>query len=82
MGRTEIEQRYNFQAIFLTDNPIIIVASLKMSVEAAVGALKAFKLIFPERFTIAGLDEHIGKLVADLMTVFRPYVPKPGRLGQ
>ena len=48
-----------------------------MAVEAAVGALKTFHLIFPERFTLAGPDQHIAKLVGELRTVFKPYVPKP-----
>ena len=35
---------------------------LRMAVETAIGALKTFQLVFPERFTIAGLDLEIKKL--------------------
>jgi hypothetical protein len=70
---TDPAQRGSFGAVFLTNNPTLIAAPLKMAVEAAVGALKTFRLIFPERFAIMGVDDEIEKLVAELNTVFAPY---------
>jgi hypothetical protein len=47
--------------------------ALKSAVEAAIGALKAFRLIFPEHFAIMGVDGEIDKLVGHLNAVFASY---------
>jgi len=44
-----------------------------MAVAVAVGALKVFELIYPERFKITGVDLEIENLVAGLNSVFKPY---------
>jgi hypothetical protein len=75
MSRTEAGQRLTYDVAILTDNPILVVATLKTAVEVAVCALKIFRLIFPERFTIMGLDAEIETLIEFLNTVFKPYVP-------
>jgi hypothetical protein len=73
MTRVDTGQGQTFGAVFLTDSAIHIAATLKTAIEAAVGALKAFRLIFPERFAIAGVDDMIEKLVSELNTVFAAY---------
>jgi hypothetical protein len=62
-----------FGAVFLTNNPVNIAAALKNAVEAAVGALKTFQLIFPERFKIMSVDRDVDKLVDGLNAVFKQY---------
>jgi len=57
--------------VILTDNPRLIALALKTAVEAAVGALKTFRLIFPERFTIMGMDDEIEEIVGGLNAIFR-----------
>lgn len=52
--------------------------TLRQAVAVGVGALKIFRLVYPERFTIVGLDGEIDALVGQLNTVFRRY----GRHGQ
>jgi hypothetical protein len=74
MTRTDIDHERIFGVVFLTDNPVLIALALKSSVEAAVGALKTFRLIFPERFTIMGMDDEIEKLVGELNIVFKLYI--------
>lgn len=44
-------------------------------VEAAVGALRAFGLVLPERFAIARMDEDVDRLAAEHNVVFKRYVP-------
>ena len=44
---------------------------LRMAVETAIGALKTFQLVFPERFTIAGLDLEIEKLILQTNALFK-----------
>ncbi len=75
MTRTDTDQDRTFGVVFLTDNPVLIAAALKTAIEAAVGALKTFRLIFPERFAIMGVDDDIEKLVGGLNAVFKSYMP-------
>jgi hypothetical protein len=60
-------------AVLLTDNQTLIVAALKSALEAAIGALKTFRLIFPERYVIMGMDGEIDRLVGDANAVFKKY---------
>jgi hypothetical protein len=77
MIRTDTSQSCrSFGSVYLTNNPILIVAALKTAVEVAVGALKTFRLIFPERFAIMGMDDEIEKLVYAVNTISKSYVPQ------
>ena len=71
MTRTDTGEALTFGAVYLTNDPVLIAAVLKTAVEAAVGALKTFRLIFPERFTIMGVDGDVEKLVGGLNAVFK-----------
>ncbi len=73
LRRSEDGQTINFQAVLLTDDWKVIALVLKNAVEAAVGALKVFRLIFPERFTIVGIKDEIDGLVAQLNALFAGY---------
>ena len=76
MTRTETAQECTFGVVFLTDNPVLIAVALKTAVEAAVGALKTSRLVFPERFAIIGVDDEIEKILGGLNAVFRLDVPE------
>jgi hypothetical protein len=73
MGRTDTDQSRTYHSAVLTDNVLLIVTSLKIGADAAVGALKTFGMIFPERFKIMRVDTEIEKLVTGLNTVFKAY---------
>lgn len=73
MTRAETGDALMFGAVFLTNNPAIIALAVKTAAEAAVGALKTFHLIFPERFKIMGVDRDVENLVAGLNAVFKKY---------
>ena len=66
MRRREEVGGVTFLAEILSNNPILMLATIKEAVEAAIGVLKVFRLIFPERFSLSGLDAEIDKLVAQL----------------
>lgn len=75
LRRTETDKAYTFEAAFLTDNPLLIALALKSAVEAAVGAMRAFRLVFPERFAIMGVDDDLNLIAAEHNVVFKRYVP-------
>jgi hypothetical protein len=68
--RTDTGETYTYAVAQLTDRPLLITAALKATVEAAVGALRTFRLVFPERFEIMGLDRDVDKLVHEHNAVF------------
>jgi hypothetical protein len=50
----------------------LLAATLKATVEAAAGALRTFRLVFPERFESMRLDRDVEKLVHEHDAVFVP----------
>jgi hypothetical protein len=74
MSKLETEQEINYRVGILFPEIVPLVATLRMAVAMAVGALKVFQLIFPERFKLMGLDEEITVFVSELNSVFKPYV--------
>jgi len=65
-----------FSVGILHAEPLRIVLALRMAVGVAIGALKTFQLVFPERFTIAGIDLKIEKLIEEANALFKSYVSK------
>lgn len=65
-----------FNVEVLSENPTLVLNALKMSVEAAIGALMVIRLIFPERVAITGLDREIAELAAATYRVFQGYAAK------
>jgi hypothetical protein len=70
--RTDTGATYTFAGAQLTDKPLLIAGALKAGIEAAVGALRTFRLVFPERFAIMALDRDLEKLVDEHNAVFVP----------
>jgi len=68
----ETDETYTYAVAQLTDRPLLITSALKATIEAAVGALRTFRLVFPERFEIMGLDRDVEKLVYEHNVVFVP----------
>ena len=75
MSKSETDMQIDYKIGILFPEKMTVVFALRMAVAVAVGALKAFKLIYPERFSLTRIDLEIDKLVAGLNTVFKPYVP-------
>jgi hypothetical protein len=74
--RSETDEAYLFDVSVLSGNELFIMLALKIAVEAAVGALRAFHLIFPHRFELSGLDGDIQKLADGHNTVFKAYIAR------
>jgi hypothetical protein len=74
ISKSETEQEINYRVGILFPQIVPLVATLRMAVAMAVGALKVFQLIFPVRFKIMGLDKEIKVFVSELNSVFKPYV--------
>ena len=74
MNKSETEKAINYQVGILFIDIIPLVATLRMAVAVAVGALKIFQLIFPERFKLMRLDEEIKGFVSELNGVFKRYM--------
>ena len=70
--RMETDETYTYAVAQLTDRPLLITSALKATIEAAVGALRTFRLVFPERSEIMGLDRDVEKLVYEHNVVFVP----------
>jgi hypothetical protein len=71
-ARPDTAATYTYEIVQLTDRPLLIAAAFKATVEPAVGALTTFRLVFPERLDIMGLDRDIEKLVHEHNAVFVP----------
>ena len=81
MSKSETEKQVNFSVGILYPQPLPVVFSLRMATGVAIGALKAFQLVFPERFALTGIDQGIERLVAEANSVFKSYAPKSQESG-
>ena len=57
MTSSEDVDRVTYAVGILHPAPLPVLVTVKTAVEAAIGALKVFAKIFPERFRLVGLDE-------------------------
>ena len=71
--RAEEAGRVVFQVGLLSPEPRGVMATVRVSAAVAIGAFKVFQLIYPERFTLVGLDAEIPPLVTSLNTVFKGF---------
>jgi hypothetical protein len=76
MTSRDTDEGRTYQVALITHDLVTIAVALKTAIEAAIGALKIFRLIFFERFRIMGIEGEIEKLVGGLNTVFKAYVPR------
>ena len=74
MSESETEKETTFKVGILFPELVPIVATLRMAVAVAVGSLKVFQRVFPERFRIMSLDTEIEALVVELNSAFKTYV--------
>lgn len=82
MRKSGGEKQIDFSVGILHAEPLTIVLGLRMAVGVAIGALKTFQLVFPERFAIAGIDLEIQKLIREASILFKSYAPKENRVGR
>lgn len=80
MVKTEGEREIEYQVAILAPHELPLMMTLRLAIGVAVGALKIFQRIFPERFELMNLDVSIDELVTGLNTSFRAWVPRDERL--
>lgn len=73
MNLSETEEEITYQVGLLAPKVIPVLFALKTTVEVAIGMLKVYQLIFPERFKIMSLDDEIKALVGKLNLDFKAY---------
>ncbi len=76
MSTSETDEQINLTVGVLHPAPPLILFGLRTACNVAIGALKAFQLIFPAQFSSAGIDEEIEKLIGGSNGVFEAYGPK------
>ena len=80
MVKNEREREIEYQVAILAPHELPLMMTLRLANGVAVGALKVFQRIFPERFELMNLDVTIDGLVASLNTDFRAWVPRDDEL--
>jgi hypothetical protein len=72
----ESAQQIDYQVGILYPAELPVMATLRLAVAVAVGALKVFQLIYPERYSFVGLDQELRLLVNELNSRFKPYAER------
>ena len=67
----ETDNQVTYDVGILQWKPLPVLFALRMAVATAIGALKTFQLVFPERFTSAGLDLEIKELIPQANALFK-----------
>jgi hypothetical protein len=80
--KSETDKQIDFSVGILHPEPLTVLFALRMAVGVAIGALKTFQLVFPERFTLVGIDLEIEKLILEANALFKSYAPKGNRAGR
>lgn len=81
LRKSEADKQVDFSVGILHAKPLTIVLALRMAVGVAIGALKTFQLIFPERFTLVGIDLELGKVISEANALFKSYAPNGNKAG-
>jgi hypothetical protein len=67
-----------FQVGILHPAELPVMVTLRLAIAVAIGALKIFQLIYPERFILMGLDSEIQRLVVELNSQFKRFGSQGG----
>ena len=81
IGKTETDRQVDFSVGILHPKQLPVLFALRMAVGTAIGALKTFQLVFPERFTLTGLDLEIEELIPQATAIFKLYATKEDEQG-
>jgi hypothetical protein len=79
MTKQENDREIEYQIGILAPHELPLMFTLRLAVAVAVGALKIFQKIYPERFALMSVDQKIDMVVGGLNKVFKRYVPKSGQ---
>jgi hypothetical protein len=73
---SETDEQINLVVGILHPAPQLILFALRTASNVAIGALKAFQLIFPDQFSLCGIDQSIETLIGESNKTFEAYCPK------
>lgn len=69
----ESASQTDFKVGILYPAEMPVIFTLRMAVAVAIGTLKVFQLVYPERFALMSLDTEITKLIKELNSRFKTY---------
>jgi hypothetical protein len=82
LKRTEEPKASTFHVPITCMDTVPLMSTTHKVLAVGVGVLSVYRLIFPERFALMGLDDKVTALVTALNSEFRTYVPQPAELGE
>lgn len=71
---SKTDKKIEYNVGILCPEPLPMMVTIRLAVAVAVGTLKVFQKIFPERFEIMNIDNKIDELVNQLNSVLKPYI--------
>ena len=74
----ESETEVSFQVGILHPAELPVMVTLRLAIAVAIGALKIFQLIYPERFLLMGFESEIQHLVSELNSKFKGHGSRTG----
>jgi hypothetical protein len=75
-GEGEDQKQITHQVGILYPVPVPQLATIRLAISVAVGAIKVSQLVYPDRLQTEAINVKIGQLVTDLNSVFKPWAPK------
>jgi hypothetical protein len=71
MNIHKAEKGTGYEVLLVSNEPNAVLLALQTTSGVAIGLLKVFQRIYPERFTIASLDPRIDELVTEANSIFK-----------
>jgi hypothetical protein len=75
----ETANQIDYEVGIFNPDVLQVTLSLKLAVAVAIGSLKIFQLVYPERFALTSLDTEIAALVTEMNSRFGSVFIRPAR---
>lgn len=75
----ETANQIDYEVGIFNPDVLQVMWSLKLAVAVAIGSLKIFQLVYPERFALTSLDTEIAALVTEMNSRFDSVFIRPAR---
>jgi len=70
------EKKIDYKVGIIYPKTLPMMITIRFAIAVAIGSLKVFQRIFPERFKIMSIDKEIEELIVGLNSVFKQYLRK------
>jgi hypothetical protein len=74
IAHSKSSKKIDYQVGILCTKTLPVMVTIRLVVMVAIGTLKIFQQIFPERFKIMSINNGIDELVSQVNSIFRPYI--------